>query len=125
MLAAVCCVLSVVCGCLGMAMYQSLGRLRTVETELLAMRTSYETLAEDFEGVRVQSVFAVQEAAPVETEPDKPAEEPRFYRVEAGDSLGYISRKFYGDNSGILSIMEANGIADPDHILVGQELRIP
>ena len=125
MLAAVCCVLSVVCGCLGMAMYQSLGRLRTVETELLAMRTSYETLAEDVEGVRVQSVFAVQEAAPVEAEPDKPAEEPRFYTVEAGDSLGYISRKFYGDNSGIVGIMEANGIADPDHILVGQELRIP
>ena len=67
LLAAVCCVLCVVCVSLGVAMMQSLDRLQTVETELMAMQTTYQTLAEDFEGVKVQSVFAVQQAGEKDT----------------------------------------------------------
>ena len=45
--------------------------------------------------------------------------------MESGDSLGFISRKFYGDSSGIRKIMEANGLANADMIFEGQTLLIP
>jgi len=121
LLAAVSCVLCVVCVSLGVAMVQSLDRLRTVEAELMTMRSSYQTLAEDFEGVKVQSVFAVQQADTAE----KNIETTKKYIVEGGDSLGYISRKFYGDHDGIVKIMAANGLEDADRIYEGQVLWIP
>ncbi|MGN1231411.1 MAG: LysM peptidoglycan-binding domain-containing protein, partial [Anaerotignum sp.] len=125
LLASVSCVLCAVCVCMGLAMMQSMDRLRMVETELLAMQNSYQTLAEDFEGVKVQSVFAVQQAESAEK--PAPAEQVtnKKYIVEGGDSLGYISRKFYGDNSGIVRIMEANGLKNADMIYEGQALWIP
>ena len=119
------CVLCVVCVSLGAAMLQSLDRLRTVETELMTMQTSYKALAEDFEGVKVQSVFAVQQAETEEDTAEKKAERRKKYTVESGDSLGYISRKFYGDNSGIVPIMELNGLQDADRIYEGQILWLP
>ena len=125
LLAAVSCVLCVVCVSLGVAMMQSLDRLRTVETELMAMQTSYETLAEDFEGVKVQQVFAVQQAETQADTAESAEEQTKKYIVEGGDSLGYISRKFYGDNSGVTRIMDVNGLVDADMIYEGQVLWIP
>lgn len=127
LLATVSCVLCAVCVCMGLAMMQSLDRLKMVETELLAMQTSYQNLAEDFEGVKVQSVFAVQQAKDAQaTEPATTEKVTnKKYIVEGGDSLGYISRKFYGDNSGIVRIMEANGLKNADMIYEGQALWIP
>ena len=125
LLAAVSCVLCVVCVSLGVAMMQSLDRLRTVETELMAMQTSYETLAEDFEGVKVQQVFAVQQAETQADTAESNTEKTKKYIVEGGDSLGYISRKFYGDNSGVTRIMDMNGLKDADMIYEGQVLWIP
>lgn len=125
LLAAVSCVLCVVCVSLGVAMMQSLDRLRTVETELMAMQTSYETLAEDFEGVKVQRVFAVQQAETQADTAESTEEQTKKYIVEGGDSLGYISRKFYGDNNGVTRIMDVNGLMDADMIYEGQVLWIP
>ena len=125
LLAAVSCVLCVVCVSLAVAMMQSLDRLRTVETELMAMQTTYQTLAEDFEGVKVQSVFAVQENKEEVNTAEKTQKKTKKYVVENGDSLGYISRKFYGDNSGIERIMDVNGLMDADMIYEGQTLWIP
>ncbi len=122
MLLAVSGVLCVVCVCMGMAMMQSLGRLQLVEKELTAMQTAYQTLAENLEDARVQSVFAVQKQP--QTAEEQP-EQKRSYTVESGDSLGFISRKFYGDSSGIRKIMEANGLANADMIFEGQTLLIP
>ena len=124
-LAAVCAVLCVVCLSLGLAMMQSLDRLKLVETELMAMQTSYQTLAEDFEGVKVQSVFAVQKAEEQEDGAETLENKTKRYIVEGGDSLGYISRKFYGDNSGVELIMDVNGLVDADMIYEGQALWIP
>ena len=121
LLAAVSCVLCVVCVSLGIAMLQSLDRLQMVEQELMAMQSSYQTLAEDFAGVKVQSVFAVQEGNTAEEK----VEMTKKYIVEGGDSLGYISRKFYGDNEGIERIMAANGLENADMIYEGQTLWIP
>ena len=122
MLLAVSGVLCVVCVCMGMAMMQSLGRLQLVEKELTAMQTSYQALAENLEDAKVQSVFAVQKEPQTE---EKQPEPKRSYTVESGDSLGFISRKFYGDSSGIRKIMEANGLANADMIFEGQTLLIP
>lgn len=122
MLAAVSGVLCVVCICMGMAMLRSLDRLQLVEQELSAMRSSYQTLADSFEDVRVQSVFAVE--TPKKEETEKKAEKKK-YIVESGDSLGFISRKFYGNSGGIGKIMEANGLSDADMIFEGQTLWIP
>jgi nucleoid-associated protein YgaU len=87
----------------------------------MAMQSSYQTLAEDFAGVKVQSVFAVQQADTAEEK----GEMTKKYIVEGGDSLGYISRKFYGDNEEIERIMAANGLENADMIYEGQALWIP
>ena len=123
LLVAVSCVLCVVCLSLGVAMFRSLDRLKLVEQELMAMQTTYQALAEDVKEVNVQSVFAVQEEKTTAYQ----EEEKRTvkYRVEAGDSLGFISRKYYGDNSGIRKIMDMNGLEDADMIFEGQVLWIP
>ena len=88
------------------------------------MQTTYQALAEDFEGVKVQSVFAMQQAEKEEV-PENTKGKTKKYIVESGDSLGYISRKFYGDNSGIEVIMDVNGLEDADRIFEGQALWIP
>ena len=48
-----------------------------------------------------------------------------MYTVVGGDTLGKIAKHFYGDASQYMKIAEANGLADPNKIDVGQELRIP
>ena len=47
------------------------------------------------------------------------------YTVQAGDTLGAICRRFYGDFSLYGRLAAANGIANPDLIHPGQVLRLP
>lgn len=51
----------------------------------------------------------------------------RFYTVEAGDSLAYISLQFYGSTNAFDRIFQANRsqISSPDKIQIGQRLLIP
>jgi nucleoid-associated protein YgaU len=51
----------------------------------------------------------------------------RTYTVKAGDTLGSISKQFYGTTGDYKKIFEANRdrITNPDVITVGQELTIP
>lgn len=124
LLATVSCVLCAVCVSLGLAMMQSLERLRTVETELLSIQTSYEVLAADVEGAKAARVFAVQKEGEEQATAEV-VEKTKKYIVESGDSLGFISRKFYGDHSGIARIMEMNALSDADMIYEGQVLWLP
>ena len=135
-LAGVSCMLCVVCICMGLAMMSSLSRLQNLESELVAVQTSYQTLVEDMEGVKVTAFAMGQKSAAEEIQegrteekeevlPVSKEEEKQRYIVESGDSLGFISRKFYGDNSGISRIMEANDIWNSDMIYEGQALWIP
>ena len=50
-----------------------------------------------------------------------------IYTVAAGDTLGKIARRFYGDAKKYVQIYEANRdtITDPDVIKVGQKIRLP
>lgn len=56
-----------------------------------------------------------------------PAPAEQHYTVVAGDTLSAISKKFYGDANKYHKIFEANRdiLKDPDHIKVGQSLKIP
>ena len=62
---------------------------------------------------------AAAPAAPIEA----PAK--RIYTVVSGDTLWAIAERFYGDGSQYPKIASANGIANPDLIMVGQQLTIP
>lgn len=55
------------------------------------------------------------------------AEQAQFYTVGAGDSLGAIALKFYGDAAYFPKIFEANRaiMSSPDRLMVGQRLAIP
>ncbi len=50
---------------------------------------------------------------------------PDYYIVEKGDSLSYISRKFYGDDSKIDEIMALNGITNSNKIYYGKKISLP
>jgi len=49
------------------------------------------------------------------------------YKVKQGDTLSKISQQFYGNANDYMRIFDANKdkLKDPDHINVGQELKIP
>lgn len=47
------------------------------------------------------------------------------YQVISGDTLWGLAERFYGDGRRHMVIAVANDLADPDHIVVGQELEIP
>jgi nucleoid-associated protein YgaU len=63
-------------------------------------------------------------------DPRQPAGDPgeiRVYTVQAGDSLGAIAQRFYGDAAAYVAIYEANRriLASPDSIRAGQRLILP
>lgn len=64
-------------------------------------------------------------AAPAAAEPEAAAAETKTYTVQPGDTLSKISAHFYGSPNHYMKIAEANGIANPNLIQVGQELQIP
>jgi nucleoid-associated protein YgaU len=47
------------------------------------------------------------------------------YTVQPGDNLSKISKRYYGDANKYPVIAQANNLANPDMIKVGQELVIP
>lgn len=61
------------------------------------------------------------EIAPVANE--VPA--PRAHTVVSGDTLFNIAKQYLGDGNRYMELAQANGIANPDHIEVGQVINIP
>jgi nucleoid-associated protein YgaU len=47
------------------------------------------------------------------------------YTVKSGDTLSKIAKRFYGDMNHYHEIAKFNGIANPDRIDVGQEIKLP
>jgi len=78
---------------------------------------------------RIKEIDAGHPDVQVElTVEEAPAATPtQTYKVEPGDSLWKISKKFYGDGDEYMRIYYANRdkIKDPDMIQVGWELEIP
>jgi nucleoid-associated protein YgaU len=50
---------------------------------------------------------------------------PRTHKVEEGEHLWNIAEKYYGSGYNWVDISQENGLANPDMLLVGQELTIP
>ncbi|MGB0409076.1 MAG: Cell division protein CpoB [Opitutales bacterium] len=73
--------------------------------------------------------FQAQAAAPAAppASPRNPADVPRTYTVQSGDSLSTISVRFYGTSSRWIDIYQANRDRLPSEnaLRVGQEIRIP
>jgi nucleoid-associated protein YgaU len=85
-------------------------------------------LAGGAEAPATEAPAAPTAAPPAPTEaPAVPTEAPaqRIYTVVSGDTLWAIAARFYGDGSKYPKIASANGIANPDLIMVGQKLTIP
>ena len=109
--------LCVVCICMGLAMMSSLSRLQNLESELVAVQTSYQTLVEDMEGVKVTAFAMGQKSA---------AEEIQEGRTEEKEEVLPVSKEEEKQRySGISRIMEANDIWNADMIYEGQALWIP
>lgn len=70
---------------------------------------------------------AAGSAKPVNAPVGEAAEETEFYVIQAGDTLGKIAKRVYGDAMQYPKIFEANRevIEDPDKIFVGQKIRLP
>jgi len=47
------------------------------------------------------------------------------YTIQSGDNLSKVAQHFYGAASKYTEIAKANGISNPDHIQVGQQIQIP
>ncbi len=152
MLAGVSSILCIACLFMGVSLLNNISRVRKLETEIATVQSSYYAMAEQLEETQTQMVFAAQKAEEQEKlrkeaeekaaqqkqqEQQKAAEEAKrkaeeeqnkilaTYVVEEGDSLGYISKKFYGTSAGIKDIMSANGINNENKIICGQTLLIP
>ena len=86
---------------------------------------------------QIKAAFTSTDEAPAkaETRPEPaPSPEPvakqkagKSYTVQSGDTLFKIAEEAYGDGNDYQKIFEANRdlLESPDHILPGQELRIP
>ena len=74
----------------------------------------------------IVNAIEVQKAPEPEAAPE-PAAAERIYEVVSGDTLGAISKKYYGKASDYMKIFEANRdiLDNPDLIKVGQKLKIP
>jgi nucleoid-associated protein YgaU len=68
-----------------------------------------------------------QETVPMHVVPEEERTTERIYEVVAGDTLGAIAQRFYGNAGKYMKIFEANRdiLDNPDLIKVGQRLRIP
>ena len=47
------------------------------------------------------------------------------YTIKSGDNLSTIAKRFYGQANKYPEVAKANGIDNPDHIRVGQQINLP
>ena len=73
----------------------------------------------------VEKIIADDLNAPLP--PPEEVSKDQFYEIKSGDTLGAISKQFYGKSSQYMRIYEANSeiISDPNKIYPGQKIRIP
>lgn len=79
-------------------------------------------------GSRASTTVRQTPVAPVApSTPPNPAEVPRAYTVQSGDTLSTISTRFYGTPSRWIDIYQANRdrLSSENALRVGQEIRIP
>ncbi len=55
----------------------------------------------------------------------KPAERPKTYTMKNGDTLTKLARRFYGDASYAIDIINANNFSDPNNVHIGTVVILP
>ncbi|MDF1523881.1 MAG: LysM peptidoglycan-binding domain-containing protein [Trueperaceae bacterium] len=85
--------------------------------------TSLATGVPGVSGVDASGLQAIADASKLNVTDDGDV----VYTVVAGDTLSHIALRYYGSagRSAYMKIAEANGLADPNKIRVGQKLKIP
>lgn len=86
-----------------------------------------EKLARELQGVASVDVSGLRVAAGAKElakEKDQDTGDT-VYTVKAGDTLGAIAQKYYGNAAEYRKIAHFNNISNPDLIKVGQKIRIP
>jgi len=86
-----------------------------------------KTLAKSVQGVTdvdVSGLQVIEHASELNVTDD---DGDVVYTVESGDTLSHIALRYYGSagRGSYMRIAEANGLADPNKIYVGQKLKIP
>ena len=86
-----------------------------------------KTLAKSVQGVTdvdVSGLQVIEHASELNVTDD---DGDVVYTVKSGDTLSHIALHYYGSagRSSYMKIAEANGLADPNKIFVGQKLKIP
>lgn len=86
-----------------------------------------KTLAKSVQGVTdvdVSGLQVIEHASELNVTDD---DGDVVYTVQSGDTLSHIALHYYGSagRSSYMKIAEANGLADPNKIFVGQKLKIP
>ena len=94
-------------------------RVEALEAENAALKTEIAALEAE------PAAETDDGAAEEDDEAEASEPEDRTYTVKPGDSLTTIAQTLYGDASLDDFLAEANGIADPTKLSVGQVLRIP
>ncbi len=86
-----------------------------------------EKLAREVEGVSGVDISGLRVAAGArELSREKDTQTgDTVYTVKAGDTLGAIAQKYYGDVTEYKKLAHYNNISNPDLIKVGQQIRIP
>lgn len=100
---------------------------QTSATEALQIKTEPETQAALQESAAKTQESAVKEAVVVVTETPSAKIDVVYdkYEIQEGDTLGYISRKVYGNETMMDEIMNINNIENPDKIRIGQKILLP
>lgn len=140
-LTAICGTLCFACLMMCANLLSNRNRINRLEAELSSVQQSYTAISQMVETATAQ-VFAAQNTDSETETVKKPeaeqlevqvTEEPvaekdgeiQVYCVEEGDSLWYISQKFYGTDDEVELIKKANGLDDENLIYLGEELIIP
>ena len=91
------------------------------------LRAEVDTTIDGIEVLSMTATTAVaQKPAKVEVIEVAPvAVEARTHTVASGDTLFNIAQQYLGDGNRYPELAAANGIANPDHIEVGQVITIP
>lgn len=79
---------------------------------------------EGVSGVDISGLRVAEGAKELTKEKDQDTGDT-VYTVQAGDTLGAIAQKYYGDVGEYKKIAHYNNISNPDLIKVGQQIKIP
>lgn len=68
------------------------------------------------------TINEVKESRDKEENPD--TKDKKVHKIQSGDTLYNIAKKYYGDGNKYMDIAEKNGISNPNLILDGQEIKL-